>query len=336
MNELKNILEQNLNDNFISAVLSNPRDEKLSAKVKVRPVLMKDTRVFQMETFRGNQAFHENLSADEACEKMLEAMENMKQMQLVTADAEFSVLISKKGKVTIKKKQKKAKMRPLDLNHNRKKQYILQEGVPVPFLQDLGVMTEEGKIVHARFDKFRQINRFLEFIEDILPQLDSGRELTILDFGCGSGRDSKYFLEKGYRVDAVDGSEEICKITREYVKIEVKKMLFSELSFVNKYEGIWACSSILHLSKDELQDVLYKMMRALKKEGYIYTSFKYGEYEGYREERYYTDFTENSFAAFIKDFSEIKIVEYWISKDVRPGRSEEKWLNLILQKSDIV
>lgn len=157
-----------------------------------------------------------------------------------------------------------------------------------------------------------------------------------MDFGCGSGRDSKYFLEKGYRVDAVDGSEEICKITREYVKIEVKKMLFSELSFVNKYEGIWACSSILHLSKDELQDVLYKMMRALKKEGYIYTSFKYGECEGYREERYYTDFTENSFVAFIKDFSEIKIVEYWISKDVRPGRSEEKWLNLILQKSDIV
>lgn len=95
------------------------------------------------------------------------------------------MLISKKGKVTIKKKQKKAKMRPLDLNHNRKKQYILQEGVPVPFLQDLGVMTEEGKIVHARFDKFRQINRFLEFIEDILPQLDSGRELTILDFVCG-------------------------------------------------------------------------------------------------------------------------------------------------------
>ena len=184
MNELKNILEQNLNDNFISAVLSNPRDEKLSAKVKVRPVLMKDTRVYQMETFRGNQAFHENLSADEACEKMLEAMENMKQMQLVTADAEFSVLISKKGKVTIKKKQKKAKMRPLDLNHNRKKQYILQEGVPVPFLQDLGVMTEEGKIVHARFDKFRQINRFLEIIEDGVRDYPYDH-LNIIDFGCG-------------------------------------------------------------------------------------------------------------------------------------------------------
>ena len=184
MNELKNILEQNLNDNFISAVLSNPRDEKFSAKVKVRPVLMKDTRVYQMETFRGNQAFHENLSADEACEKMLEAMENMKQMQLVTADAEFSVLISKKGKVTIKKKQKKAKMRPLDLNHNRKKQYILQEGVPVPFLQDLGVMTEEGKIVHARFDKFRQINRFLEMVGDAVGD-DTSETLHIIDFGCG-------------------------------------------------------------------------------------------------------------------------------------------------------
>ena len=100
-------------------------------------------------------------------------------------DGGCGIFCAYQRKVTIKKKQKKAKMRPLDLNHNRKKQYILQEGVPVPFLQDLGVMTEEGKIVHARFDKFRQINRFLEFIEDILPQFDSGRELTILDFGCG-------------------------------------------------------------------------------------------------------------------------------------------------------
>ena len=189
---------------------------------------------------------------------------------------------------------------------------------------------------HCKIVDLKGKSLSVEPMFDICLDIFASKCKNILDFGCGSGRDSKYFLEKGYRVDAVDGSEEICKITREYVKIEVKKMLFSELSFVNKYEGIWACSSILHLSKDELQDVLYKMMRALKKEGYIYTSFKYGEYEGYREERYYTDFTENSFAAFIKDFSEIKIVECWISKDVRPGRSEEKWLNLILQKSDIV
>ena len=132
MNELSKLLQENLNIEFISATLSNPKKKDDVQKVKVRPVLKKEVLYFQFESFRNNQAFHENLSADEACEKMLEAMENMKQMQLVTADAEFSVLISKKGKVTIKKKQKKAKMRPLDLNHNRKKQYILQEGVPVP------------------------------------------------------------------------------------------------------------------------------------------------------------------------------------------------------------
>lgn len=245
MNELKNILEQNLNDNFISAVLSNPRDEKLAAKVKVRPVLMKDIRVYQMETFRGNQAFHENLSADEACEKMLEAMENMKQMQLVTADAEFSVLISKKGKVTIKKKQKKAKMRPLDLNHNRKKQYILQEGVPVPFLQDLGVMTEEGKIVHARSDKFRQINRFLEFIEDILPQLDSGRELTILDFGCGKSYLTfamYYYLhelkEYDIRIIGLDLKKEvICHCNELSEKYGYEKLRFLEGDIAD-YTGV--------------------------------------------------------------------------------------------------
>ena len=225
--------------------MSNPRDEKLAAKVKVRPVLMKDIRVYQMETFRGNQAFHENLSADEACEKMLEAMENMKQMQLVTADAEFSVLISKKGKVTIKKKQKKAKMRPLDLNHNRKKQYILQEGVPVPFLQDLGVMTEEGKIVHARFDKFRQINRFLEFIEDILPQLDSGRELTILDFGCGKSYLTfamYYYLhelkEYDIRIIGLDLKKEvICHCNELSEKYGYEKLRFLEGDIAD-YTGV--------------------------------------------------------------------------------------------------
>lgn len=87
--------------------------------------------------------------------------------------------------MTIKKKAQKCERKDVDMSHNRKKHYVLEEGIPVPFLQDLGVMTQEGKVVHSRFDKFRQINRFLEFIEDILPELDKGRELTILDFGCG-------------------------------------------------------------------------------------------------------------------------------------------------------
>lgn len=155
----------------------------------------------------------------------------------------------------------------------------------------------------------------------------------ILDFGCGSGRDTKYFLEKGYKVDAIDGSAELCRLASEYTGIKVKPMLFSELSADSLYDGIWACSSILHLSKEELRDVFHKMMKAIKENGYIYTSFKYGKFEGYRNERYFTDFTEDSFETFIKDVPGIKMIEYWISDDVLPGRGEEKWLNLILQKS---
>lgn len=154
----------------------------------------------------------------------------------------------------------------------------------------------------------------------------------ILDFGCGSGRDTKYFLNKGFRVDAVDGSEKMCEIACKNTGIEVKTLLFSELDDINTYDGIWACSSILHLTVDELSDVFRKMIRAIKNDGYIYTSFKYGDFEGYRGDRYYTDFTEKSFNDFIKDIDNIKLVEEWISADVRPGRSNERWLNLILRK----
>ena len=158
----------------------------------------------------------------------------------------------------------------------------------------------------------------------------------ILDFGCGSGRDTKYFLSKGYQVDAIDGSAELCKLASELTGIVVTEMLFSELNADSIYDGIWACSSILHLPKDELRDVIGKMIRATKANGCIYTSFKYGNFEGYRNERYFTDFTEVSFGQFIHEILGIKIVEYWISEDVRPGRSEEKWLNVILQKSDMI
>ena len=154
----------------------------------------------------------------------------------------------------------------------------------------------------------------------------------ILDFGCGSGRDTKYFIEKGFQVDAMDGSEKMCEIAYKNTGLEVKKLLFNELDAINTYDGIWACSSILHLTVDELSDVFTKMIRAIKPDGYIYTSFKYGEFQGYRGDRYYTDFTEKSFNDFIIDIDNIQLVEEWISSDVRPGRSNERWLNLILRK----
>ena len=162
--------------------------------------------------------------------------------------------------------------------------------------------------------------------------LDKLQGKRILDFGCGSGRDTKYFLEKGYEVDAVDGSEELCKAASKYTGIQVRQMLFQELGEQNRYDGIWACSSILHLSKDELRIVFPKMLDALCSNGIIYTSFKYGEFEGERNGRFFTDFTIETFSEFISDIDNIKMEEDWITGDVRPGRGEEKWLNLILRK----
>jgi cyclopropane fatty-acyl-phospholipid synthase-like methyltransferase len=158
----------------------------------------------------------------------------------------------------------------------------------------------------------------------------------ILDFGCGSGRDTKFFMERGFSVDAVDGSENICKIASAFTGITVKKMLFQELDAIETYDGIWACSSILHLSRIELKDVLWKMCNALTSDGIIYTSFKYGQFEGMRNGRYFTDFTEDTFRCFLKEIPIVHLEENWITGDVRPGRGEEKWLNLILRKSNIV
>lgn len=155
---------------------------------------------------------------------------------------------------------------------------------------------------------------------------------TILDFGCGAGRDTKYFVDHGYIVEAVDGSEELCKIASKYTGIQVRKMLFQELDEDNKYDGIWACASILHLPKTKLIAVLINMNRALKENGIIYTSFKYGDYEGERKGRYFTDFTEDTFRKLLTDVPKIKIEKQWITGDVRPERGEEQWLNLILRK----
>lgn len=172
--------------------------------------------------------------------------------------------------------------------------------------------------MHLTQDKFLQL----------LPE-----SASILDFGCGSGRDTKYFLEKGYQVVATDGSAELCRLASSFTGIKVKEMLFQELDEIGVYDGIWACASILHLPKQELLPVIRKMCIALKDNGVIYTSFKYSNFEGERNGRYFTDFTEDTFREFIKVIPELMIEDQWITLDVRPGRGEEKWLNLILQKN---
>ena len=185
MESLNNILKKSLNKEFLSAIISNPREKDGIVKIKIRPVEHKDNILYQCEEHRNNQVFHHNLNEEEATGYIENAMQEFKQMQMETRKFRYQVLVSKKGKMTIQRRLQTGRFKEIDLSHNRKKHYILEEGKAVPFLQDLGVMTKEGEIVRTKFDKFRQINRFLEFIEDVLPELPKDREVTILDFGCG-------------------------------------------------------------------------------------------------------------------------------------------------------
>ena len=170
-------------------------------------------------------------------------------------------------------------------------------------------------------------NKFLSFLP---PQAH------ILDFGCGSGRDTKYFLAHGYHTDAIDGSEELCRIASEYTGVPVKQMLFQELNAAEEYEGIWACSSILHSTYYELKDILKKLAHALKKEGILYASFKYGDFEGMRNGRYFIDLTEDKLQKLLQETNVFELKEKWISTDIRPGRDEEKWMNIILIKKSCI
>lgn len=154
----------------------------------------------------------------------------------------------------------------------------------------------------------------------------------ILDFGCGTGRDSRYFFQKGYKVEAIDGSEEMVKMATEKTGIPVKHMLFNELSEINKYDGIFACASILHVPYDELPDIFARLKKALKNNGYLYVSFKYGDFSGYRNGRYFTDLNEERFQILLDEVKGLSIIEEAITSDARKGREDEKWLNVILRK----
>lgn len=166
-------------------------------------------------------------------------------------------------------------------------------------------------------------SRFLS----VLPE-----EARILDLGCGSGRDAKAFLEQGLWVDAADGSKELCEKASALTGIPVKNMLFNELDAEGIYDGIWACASILHLSKPELSEALTKIRTALKPNGVLYASFKYGTHEGVRNGRYFTDFTEETLQEFWKIIPHLEIFETWITQDMRPDRKEERWINLLARR----
>ena len=181
----------------------------------------------------------------------------------------------------------------------------------------------------AYVDSTRDVE-FSQTQERFLQYLEPGA--WILDFGCGSGRDTKYFRNRGFQVEAVDGSAEFVRIASEYTGINVRRMLFQDLDEVERYDGIWACSSILHLPCAELEVVLGKMARALRRRGIVYTSFKYGTEEGERSGRYFTNMTEAKMAGLLERIPVYDVEEMWVTFDVRPGRGDERWLNMILRK----
>lgn len=195
--ELGQALDLFLDEALERILFSNPVDRERIARSRLRPLLIKGSLVFQAEEQVGRQAFHRNMSKEETVSYITELLDgSFRQAEIVSGRGTGLILVIRKGKVTVKVKQKAhsggagdqpARIQSASglMSHNRQKSYILKEGSPVPFLVDLGVMTKEGRIVNSRYDKYRQINRFLEFIEDILPNLNQEEETTIIDFGCG-------------------------------------------------------------------------------------------------------------------------------------------------------
>ena len=181
-----NLLRQTMNENMLRMTISGKRHGELADKVKIRPVKLKEELYFQTSVSDGKKEFHKNYEKAELLEQLDHWLrKDYRQLQMDTTTQSIQALVSKKGKATVKQKIARDMRSARVLDHNRKKRYLLEEGTPIPFLVDLGVMTAEGAIVRSRYDKFRQINRYLEFVEDILPELDKDRELTLIDFGCG-------------------------------------------------------------------------------------------------------------------------------------------------------
>lgn len=246
MNQWKEILEYCLNKELVKMILSSPRQKGDIRKVEIRPVLLKGELKFQASAYTEKQVQHYNMSEQEVYGRITDWMENMKQLEALHPAGRVHVLISKKGKVTVKRSQAGCcKASGSSLSHNRRKKYILEPGVPVPFLMDLGVQTKDGRIVQSRYDKFRQMNRFLEFIEDIVPELPKDREMVMIDFGCGKSYLTfamYYYLHelKGYdvRIIGLDLKKDVienCQRLAERYGYEKLSFLAGDIA---DYEGV--------------------------------------------------------------------------------------------------
>ena len=186
MENLKQLFEKHISETMYQLVASNPVKGSEVTKIKLRPILQKDQIQYQASSFIGTQVIHKNYNKTDAITLLIHQMEvTFRQLEIMTTEYTVTVLVSKKGKVTVKEKRVKNSSHEIDLSHNRQKKYLLEEGKSVGFLIDLGIQDESGNILKSKYDKYRQINRFLEFIQDIVPDLEKNHKIHIIDFGCG-------------------------------------------------------------------------------------------------------------------------------------------------------
>lgn len=227
MSDIQSVLEEALSEKLNQIILSNSRDIAEAAKVKIRPVRIGGELRFQETRFQGTKVFHENFQREEIALRIENYLRDLfRQGELEWAGGNATVLVSKKGKTTVKVRKspqgQSGAASPDSMSHNRVKRYVLPEGEPVDFLIGLGVQTPEGKIRKEHYDKFRQINRYLEFIEDVLEALPGDRTLHIVDFGCGKSYLTfamYYYLHvkegRDLRVTGLDLKEDVIRSCNE-------------------------------------------------------------------------------------------------------------------------
>ncbi|MEG0806257.1 MAG: SAM-dependent methyltransferase [Lachnospiraceae bacterium] len=267
MEELTAQLDQYLNQDLIQIIISNSRQKDGVKKIHVRPILLKDKLMFQLVKHTEKQVFHENLTKEEMVGRIPELMDEFKQLELDSPGIHLTALVSKKGKITVKIREQAVCVPERELSHNRKKQYILDPNIPIPFLQDLSVQTAEGKIANAHYDKFKQINRFLEFIEDVADQLPNNREAVIIDFGCGKSYLTfamYYYLKelkkKQIRIIGLDLKEDVIKNCNQlrdrygYEKLEFQVGDIAQFQGVNQADMVVS----LHACDTATDYALYK------------------------------------------------------------------------------
>lgn len=270
MRDLHDYLSELLNERLYQIVLSNPCHKDGAVKIKIRPVMMKQELKFQETCYRGTQVFHQNYTSQEMAERIVRYMEeDFRQLLGEHMEGKLHVLVSKKGRTTIKYQSNQSTEKRTDpvMTHNREKNYILKEGIPVPFLIDLGVQTPEGKIVRSRYDKFKQINRYLEFVEDILPAIQKEGTVHIIDFGCGKSYLTfalYYYLHelKGFDVaiTGLDLKEEVIRHCNELaVTYGYEKLRFLH-GDIAQYEGTDEVDMVvtLHACDTATDHALYK------------------------------------------------------------------------------